>query len=124
MAFLYHLGEGSSPKSYGINVARLARLPHEVIQLATKQSQEFEERLKRSNEAALPSSSTGVSAAPSLLPRDLLYFFYDRMVSLVNPICPSRRRPPWRGTCGLSTRASCHGVGPPLMVSLLWLLRE
>ena len=35
VAFLYHLGEGSSPKSYGINVARLARLPPEVIQLAT-----------------------------------------------------------------------------------------
>lgn len=80
VAFLYHLGEGCSPKSYGINVARLARLPIEVIQLATRQSQEFEERLKRSSSS---SSAEDGSSSITVAARDLLYFFYDRLVSLV-----------------------------------------
>lgn len=44
--FLYKLCQGSSPKSYGINVARLAGMPQAVIELALKQSQEFEEKSK------------------------------------------------------------------------------
>ena len=31
VSFMYELEKGSSPKSYGINVARLARLPAQVI---------------------------------------------------------------------------------------------
>jgi DNA mismatch repair protein MSH6 len=46
VTFLYKLCSGSSPKSYGINVARLAGMPDTVIQLALKQSSEFEEKSK------------------------------------------------------------------------------
>jgi DNA mismatch repair protein MSH6 len=46
VTFLYKLCDGSSPRSYGINVAKLAGLPPQVISLALKQSREFEEKMK------------------------------------------------------------------------------
>jgi DNA mismatch repair ATPase MutS len=45
VTFLYRLAEGPSPKSYGINVARLAHLPKEVIQVAKLKSEMFEESM-------------------------------------------------------------------------------
>lgn len=45
VTFLYKLVEGMCPKSYGINVARLAGLPEEVITHAAKKSHEFEQAL-------------------------------------------------------------------------------
>ena len=45
VTFLYKLCNGSSPRSYGINVARLARLPDVVIQIAMEQSADFETKL-------------------------------------------------------------------------------
>lgn len=59
VTFLYRLCSGSSPRSYGINVARLARLPAEVIALALKQSREFEQRMKGGEEAVLAASDDG-----------------------------------------------------------------
>jgi len=46
ITFLYLLGEGGCPKSFGINVARLARLPQEVIVAARQASTDFERTLK------------------------------------------------------------------------------
>ncbi|KAK6118119.1 hypothetical protein DH2020_048103 [Rehmannia glutinosa] len=40
--FLYKLTPGACPKSYGVNVARLAGLPDTVLQKAAAKSQEFE----------------------------------------------------------------------------------
>ena len=60
VTFLYRLCSGSSPRSYGINVARLARLPQEVISLALKQSRDFEKRMRHGEEAVIaPQSETG-----------------------------------------------------------------
>ena len=42
MTFLYTYKHGACPKSYGLNVARLARLPEAVIQRAKAKSEEFE----------------------------------------------------------------------------------
>mmetsp|Transcript_1155 Transcript_1155/g.1068 ORF Transcript_1155/g.1068 Transcript_1155/m.1068 type:complete len:109 (-) Transcript_1155:67-393(-) len=42
ITFLYTLGEGSCPKSFGINVARLAGLPEDVLQKAKNVSASFE----------------------------------------------------------------------------------
>ena len=78
---MYALGEGSSPKSYGINVARLAGLPQEVIELASRQSREFEERLKRADKGVDGDSESSAMIATS---RDLLYFYFDRLVSVVS----------------------------------------
>jgi DNA mismatch repair protein MSH6 len=65
VTFLYRLCSGSSPRSYGINVARLARLPQEVIDLAMRQSREFEERMRGGEEALIaPVSEIGKHAFP------------------------------------------------------------
>ncbi|KAG7354599.1 DNA mismatch repair protein MutS [Nitzschia inconspicua] len=45
ITFLYTLGPGAVPKSFGINVAKLAGLPDEVLQNAKRVSQEFEEEM-------------------------------------------------------------------------------
>ena len=42
ITFLYTLGDGACPKSFGINVARLARLPEDVLVKAGKISTDFE----------------------------------------------------------------------------------
>lgn len=42
VTFLYKLTPGACPKSYGVNVARLAGLPDSVLQKAVAKSQEFE----------------------------------------------------------------------------------
>ncbi|CAA0824896.1 DNA mismatch repair protein MSH6 [Striga hermonthica] len=51
--FLYKLTPGACPKSYGVNVARLAGLPDTVLQKAAAKSQEFEgnygKRLRKLN---------------------------------------------------------------------------
>ena len=45
ITFLYTLGEGSCPKSFGINVARLAGLPEEVLEKAKLVSSSFEKSM-------------------------------------------------------------------------------
>lgn len=92
VTFLYHLGAGSSPRSYGINVARLAALPAEVIELATRQSAEFEATL-----AAAGSVDVGVVAGAAAhqqtslaatAARDALLPYFSRLVSLAGSGLP------------------------------------
>jgi len=45
VTFLYKFSPGSCPKSYGMNVARLAGLPESVVKRASEMAQEFEHRL-------------------------------------------------------------------------------
>ena len=45
ITFLYTLGRGACPKSFGINVARLAGLPNDVLIKAKKISKDFEEEM-------------------------------------------------------------------------------
>ncbi|KAL3902271.1 MAG: hypothetical protein SGARI_005925 [Bacillariaceae sp.] len=45
ITFLYTLGPGACPKSFGINVAKLAGLPQEVLTNAKKASEAFEEEM-------------------------------------------------------------------------------
>jgi DNA mismatch repair ATPase MutS len=45
ITFLYTLGPGAVPKSFGINVAKLAGLPDEVLANAKRVSHEFEEEM-------------------------------------------------------------------------------
>jgi DNA mismatch repair protein MSH6 len=59
VTFLYKLVDGACPKSYGLNVARLAHLPEAVIARARQKSEEFEaavEAAKRGELVAPPSS--------------------------------------------------------------------
>lgn len=42
VTFLYKLAQGTCPKSYGVNVARLAGMPDTILERAAKKSTEFE----------------------------------------------------------------------------------
>ncbi|ETN02954.1 hypothetical protein PPTG_16016 [Phytophthora nicotianae INRA-310] len=55
VTFLYKLEDGMCPKSYGINVAMLAKLPDEVIECAAKKSEQFERSLQANSHAELES---------------------------------------------------------------------
>lgn len=71
--FLYKLRNGTSPRSYGINVAKLARLPQQVIELAIKQSMEFEARM-RMDEASQSENQQYKNIA----------CYYERLISIVH----------------------------------------
>lgn len=45
VTFLYRFEPGTSPKSYGMNVARLAGLPESVVRRAREQAEEFEKAM-------------------------------------------------------------------------------
>ena len=63
VTFLYKLAEGACPRSYGVNVARLAGLPDSVLQRATSFSAEMEsERMAR---MSLPESISCHTKHPS-----------------------------------------------------------
>jgi len=82
VSFMYELEKGSSPKSYGINVARLARLPAQVIALATQQSRQFEERMRAGDGTA------GGAVGAAALRRDAVAAFFDRLVSIAHSRVP------------------------------------
>ena len=44
VTFLYNLTNGACPKSYGLNVARLAGLPDEIINRASSFARQLEEQ--------------------------------------------------------------------------------
>lgn len=58
ITFLYTLGHGPCPKSFGVNVARLAGLPDDVLQKAKAVSTAFEAEMNGENvHKILPSSA-------------------------------------------------------------------
>ena len=96
ITFLYRLAPGSSPRSYGINVARLAQLPAAVIELACKQSKEFEDSLRQKEEGgeamdvADPQGTPGAASCTlaKAAGRDSFMRFFDRLVSLASSSVP------------------------------------
>ncbi|KAI0007490.1 muts domain V-domain-containing protein [Xylariaceae sp. FL0662B] len=46
ITFLYEIGEGVAHRSYGLNVARLARIPRKVLDVAARKSRELEDEMK------------------------------------------------------------------------------
>lgn len=47
ITFLYEVGEGIAHRSYGLNVARLARIPKKVLDVAAEKSKELEKEMRR-----------------------------------------------------------------------------
>lgn len=47
ITFLYEVGEGVAHRSYGLNVARLARLPRSVLDVAARKSRELEDEMRQ-----------------------------------------------------------------------------
>ena len=60
VTFLYTLGNGVCPKSFGINVARLAGLPEDVLMKAKRISSEFELEMCSTHSRSLVTSRTAV----------------------------------------------------------------
>ena len=57
ITFLYSLGDGACPKSFGINVARLAGLPDEVLSKAKLVSTEFEREMNQGRQKEINPST-------------------------------------------------------------------
>lgn len=57
VTFLYRLCAGSSPKSYGINVARLAGLPVDVVRMALAEAARFQQQTSQHSTAAAGNAS-------------------------------------------------------------------
>ncbi|KAJ8612041.1 hypothetical protein MRB53_037684 [Persea americana] len=53
ITFLYELGDGVAHRSYGLNVARLANVPKEVIDVASIQSRQMEMQVQQSRLASM-----------------------------------------------------------------------
>ena len=53
ITFLYTLGEGGCPKSFGVHVARLAGLPKEVLSNANRISADFERQMNDRAQASI-----------------------------------------------------------------------
>lgn len=49
MVFLYKMKEGPCPKSYGMNVARMANLPGQIVDHASVMALRFEEMMAKQN---------------------------------------------------------------------------
>lgn len=62
IAFLYTLGDGPCPKSFGVNVARLAGLPDDVLERAKRVSVAFEAEMngESTSHKILPSEAEGI----------------------------------------------------------------
>ena len=81
VTFLYRLCDGSCPKSYGINVARLANLPERVIESARRYSQTFQNTCMSSGHGAEdPSMSEAHTAMANQ--RRLVTGVLDRLISI------------------------------------------
>ena len=70
VTFLYKLCSGACPRSYGINVARLAKLPASVVDSAMKYSSAYEDQMRESPIGNYPH-------------RDFYVQFFDRIASIV-----------------------------------------
>lgn len=47
ITFLYEVAEGVAHRSYGLNVARLARIPRRILDIAARKSRELEDEMKK-----------------------------------------------------------------------------
>ncbi len=66
VTFLFKYAVGACPKSYGLNVARLARLPESVVRRAAEKSEEFEVAVAEAE--AEKSAWTGFGVATAATP--------------------------------------------------------
>ncbi|XP_054801883.1 DNA mismatch repair protein MSH6 isoform X2 [Prosopis cineraria] len=66
VTFLYRLTPGACPKSYGVNVARLAGLPTSVLQKAAAKSREFEAKYGKHRKASLENNASNQSLADKM----------------------------------------------------------
>lgn len=80
VTFLFRLCDGWSPRSYGLNVARIAGLPNSVIESAAAQSQLFEERV-RAGQGSGDMCVSGIAASDKLR-WDKIQSYFEKLVSI------------------------------------------
>ncbi|KAF5181247.1 Dna mismatch repair protein muts [Thalictrum thalictroides] len=71
VTFLYRLTPGACPKSYGVNVARLAGLPDSILHKAAAKSKEFEETYGKHRQGPIELSNSGWDKKVADILRDL-----------------------------------------------------
>jgi DNA mismatch repair ATPase MutS len=87
VTFLYHLCDGTSPKSYGVNVARLAGLPVEVLQLASRQSEAFLMVANKARNAGGANAEGNAVDERRRIEKIILYQrYFDVLVSLLRSV--------------------------------------
>jgi DNA mismatch repair protein MSH6 len=84
VTFLYQFVPGVCPKSYGMNIARLAGLPEPVVHRAKFMSEQFETRLREAHGAAdtdvaMIVAESQNSKTPSKLSDDLIQELFDQI---------------------------------------------
>ncbi len=86
VTFLYKLCDGSSPKSYGINVARLAGMPATLIELALQQSKSFEEKAnqKRFSHGSSGDGEAHASSVVIAMMANRISAVFERLISITN----------------------------------------
>lgn len=98
VVFLYKMLEGAANKSYGLQVAQLAGVPHQVIQLAKNQLQQLELNRtpllenkpapsQKNNESNLILEKIHHLAIDSLSPRQALDALYELQSMLKTELC-------------------------------------
>lgn len=65
ITFLYEIGEGVAHRSYGLNVARLAKIPSKVLEVAGKKSQELEDEVRGKKMSGLANLFRNLLLLPS-----------------------------------------------------------
>ncbi|KAJ5902270.1 DNA mismatch repair protein msh3 [Penicillium taxi] len=81
ITFLYEVGEGVAHRSYGLNVARLANLPSDILDMARTKSAELEESIKRKRLGALV-AAVGRVVGENCAEDDLL----ERLIASIDQI--------------------------------------
>ncbi len=66
VTFLFKYAVGACPKSYGLNVARLARLPESVVRRAAEKSEAFELAVAEAEREAADAAATAGAAGAQL----------------------------------------------------------
>ncbi|KAJ4730458.1 DNA mismatch repair protein MutS [Rhynchospora pubera] len=93
VTFLYRLTSGSCPKSYGVNVARLAGIPASVLQKAADKSNEFESTYgKQSSKSSDKISDAMVTVMKSLACVTGTAMKHDRDSTHLEVICKVQKR--------------------------------
>jgi DNA mismatch repair ATPase MutS len=82
ITFLYTLGDGPCPKSFGVNVARLAGLPDDVLQKAKAVSSHFEAEMNGHTSQNTINSSAMVGDIKRLLLENNAKNCDDRLTKL------------------------------------------
>lgn len=86
VVFQYTLGPGTCPKSFGINVARMAGLPKKVLLTAKRVSAEFEQQMSGKAKTLEPMDPSKAAETRKLIEQAIDNHDWEEMRRLVNEL--------------------------------------